>query len=229
MTVDGRNEPGSASRGWTPSSGPPSAWGNPQGPPGNGSWSQSSQPASSGPGSGWSEVPREPGGTAPDGSTYNPILGRVEVKPYKFGTARQLRSRHGVALVLFRYGAIVRQVGPNDDLSSREIAASRCTHAVHVDVLPHELVLQGPLPCRGGAHNFDAVVRLTCRVVRPDKVVNENVVDVGERLKRAVFDQMSRVSHDHGVNDDIRARHAILEQLPWNRLDPLFVRSSGQS
>jgi hypothetical protein len=224
MTSNGRIEPDSTSQGWTPSSGPP-AWGYPQGPPGNGSWSQPSQPASSGPGSGWSQVPREPGETAADGSTYDPILGRVEVKYYKWGTARQLRSQHGVALVLFRYGAIVREVWPNQDLSSREIAASRCTHAVQVDVLPHDLVLRGPLPCRGGAHNFDAVVRLTCRVVRPGKVVSENVIDVGERLKRAAFDQMSRVSHDHGVNDDIRARHAILEQLSWNHLDPLFELS----
>jgi hypothetical protein len=227
MTVDGGRVPGSAGQRWTPSSSPPFGWAHPLAvPPGNGSWGQPHQPASPPrPGSGWPDGPREPGATAPDGSTYNPILGRVEARYYKLGTARRLRSRAGVAQVLFRHGAIVRVVPPHHDLSSGEIAASRCTHAVHVDVLPHDLVLQGPLPCRGGAHNFDAVVRLTCRVVQPDKVVEENVVDVGERLKRAVFDQMWRVSHDHGVNDDIRARQAILEQLPWDRLDSLFELS----
>jgi hypothetical protein len=154
-------------------------------------------------------------------STYNPLLGSEQLGN-KLEIARKLRSQPGVAQVLYRHGRVIRVLQPEDQLTVMEMTMSGCTSVARVDVRPHDLMLVGGLPCRAGAHDFGVIVRLTCRVSDPKEVAIGNIQDAGAKLHRAIFERMQEVSHEHGVDDVIRARTAVLEKLNSERLDQAF-------
>lgn len=161
-------------------------------------------------------------------STYPPIVDEGELAWYRLWKLRRLISQPGVVHVLYRYGRQVLAVRPEDQQSIWRIARTRFTSLAVIDVRPHDLTLQGQLPCCGGAHEFDVVVRLTCSVSDPGEILTSNIRDAGPRLRRTIFEYIGRVRHKHGDDDVIRAQAAIttiLEELSKKlpELEPAFT------
>jgi hypothetical protein len=160
--------------------------------------------------------------------TYLPIVDEGELPWYRLWKLKRQISQPGIAHVLYRYGRQVLVVRPEDHQSIWQVVKTRFTSLAAVDVRPYDLTLQGQLPCCGGAHEFDIVVRLTCCVSDPEEILTGNIRDAGARLQRTIFEQIGRVRHEHGVDHVIRAQAAIAtiaeelaDQLP--ELEPAFA------
>jgi len=162
-----------------------------------------------------------------DVSTYSTIVDEGELAWYRLWKLKKLLCRPGIAYVLYRYGRQVLVVQPEEQQSASQIIKTRFTNLAAVDVRPYDLTFEGLLPCRGGAHEFGIIIRLTCQVSDPSEILNSNIRDAGARLQRTIFERISRVRHEHGVDDVVRVQAAIAailddlsDRLP--KLEPAF-------
>jgi hypothetical protein len=153
--------------------------------------------------------------------TPYPIIEERAVSWRQVRALRRLRSDPGEAHVLYRNGRTVMVVRPEERQSNWQIRLSRFTRVASVDMRPRDLTLEGQLACHGGAHYFNVMVQLTCRVRQPEAVMAANIRDARSRLKRTIFERVAHIHHEHNVDDVNSARTAILERISSEELTAL--------
>jgi hypothetical protein len=155
-------------------------------------------------------------------STFNPIIGRVEIAAWN-PLAPRPEPEPGIAVVLVRDGRPTHVLNPDDIQASRGIRWSNYQAAYYVDISEHVLTFRCSLPCALPEHHFDAEVYVACWVSDPRMVVQRKIADARAIVEPDVVRRMRAISRDYGLHECADAEDAIQFELLKKQFLPEFT------
>lgn len=146
-------------------------------------------------------------------NNHNPIINEEDISRWRLLKKRPI-PEPGIVFVLSGDGRGLFTIEQGSKgLTNGELLWGKYNTLYTVDVCPHQLDFQRKLPCATDAFDFDAEVKLTYSVSKPELIVKNQIRNVRSFLEPRIENLMRSISRKYDVEESGEAERIINRKL----------------